>query len=183
MHKNVQQCLTVYNSAQPCNMFKRVKKLKMDSIGMNKERYPLWAPYLKTIIVRLKPEGSASIEVCYGVNSASTVEELIMIQKFITSFREAIQLAGIRPPEIIYDDGQLHRFGTSEKPGDKAGWYILYGDGIPAGSFGDWRTGANHSWHADVGRTFTEAEKLAHQKSNTMRQAREAAEEKGGIML
>jgi putative DNA primase/helicase len=102
-----------------------------------------------------------------------------MIQNFITSFREAIQLAGIRPPEIIHDDGQLHRFGTSEKPGDKAGWYILYGDGIPAGSFGDWRTGANHSWHADVGRTFTEAEKLAHQKKlNTMRQAREAAEEK-----
>jgi len=48
-----------------------------------------------------------------------------MIQNFITSFREAIQLAGIRPPEIIHDDGQLHRFGTSEKPGDKAGWYIL----------------------------------------------------------
>jgi putative DNA primase/helicase len=102
-----------------------------------------------------------------------------MIQNFITSFREAIQLTGIRPPEIIHIDGELHRFGTSDKPGDKAGWYILYGDGIPAGSFGDWRTGANHSWHADVGRTLTEAEKLAHQKKlNTMRQAREAAEEK-----
>ncbi len=97
----------------------------------------------------------------------------------IEQFREAIRLAGIKPPETICTDGQLHRFGTSEKPGDKAGWYILYGDGIPTGSFGDWRTGINHSWQADIGRTFTEIEKLEHQKKlDTIRQAREAAEEK-----
>ncbi len=97
----------------------------------------------------------------------------------ITQFREAIRLAGLKPPETIYTDGQLHRFGTSDKPGDKAGWYILYGDGIPAGSFGDWRTGASHSWHADIGRTFTEKEKLEHQKKlATMREAREVAREK-----
>ncbi len=97
----------------------------------------------------------------------------------ITQFYDAIRLAGLKPPETIYIDGQLHRFGTSEKPGDKAGWYILYGDGIPAGSFGDWRTGANHSWHSDIGRTLTEAETVEHQKKlNAMREAREAAEEK-----
>lgn len=55
----------------------------------------------------------------------------------ITQFRDAIGLAGLRLPETIHDDGQLHRFGTSDKQGDKAGWYILYGDGIPAGSFGE----------------------------------------------
>ncbi|HXH54441.1 MAG TPA: hypothetical protein VNK03_01685, partial [Gammaproteobacteria bacterium] len=82
----------------------------------------------------------------------------------ITQFREAIRLAGLKPPETIYIDGQLHRFGTSEKPGDKAGWYILYGDGITAGSLGDWRTGVNPIWHADIGRAFTEKENLEHQK-------------------
>jgi hypothetical protein len=35
----------------------------------------------------------------------------------ITQFRDAIRLAGLRLPETIYDDGQLHRFGTSDKEG------------------------------------------------------------------
>jgi putative DNA primase/helicase len=65
------------------------------------------------------------------------------------------------------------------KKGDKAGWYILYGDGIPAGSFGDWRTGANHTWRADMGRKLSEIEKLEYQKKlDIMRQACEAAEER-----
>jgi len=97
----------------------------------------------------------------------------------IAQFREAIRLAGLRLPETIYDDGQLHRFGTNDKQGDKAGWYILYGDGIPAGSFGDWRTGANHTWRADMGRKLSEQEASEHQKKvDAMRRAREQAEEK-----
>lgn len=97
----------------------------------------------------------------------------------ITQFRDAIRSAGLRLPETIYDDGQLHRFGTSDKRGDKAGWYILYGDGIPAGSFGDWRTGANHAWRADMGRKLSEQEAFEHQKKvDAMRRARELAEEK-----
>jgi len=56
-------------------------------------------------------------------------------------FSEVIRSAGIIPPEIINADGQLYRFSSNGKHNDRAGWYVLHGDGIPAGCFGDWRTG------------------------------------------
>ena len=59
----------------------------------------------------------------------------------LEQFRDAIRSAGLEPPDIIVADGKLRRFASNGKRGDDAGWYVLYGDGIPAGSFGDWRTG------------------------------------------
>jgi putative DNA primase/helicase len=35
---------------------------------------------------------------------------------------------------------------------------VFHGDGIPAGSFGDWRTGTREKWHADIGRDLSPAE-------------------------
>jgi putative DNA primase/helicase len=55
-------------------------------------------------------------------------------------FRLAILDAGLPSPEEIIDDGQIHRFSTNDKKGNKDGWYILYSDGIPNGLFGCWRT-------------------------------------------
>jgi putative DNA primase/helicase len=57
----------------------------------------------------------------------------------IDQFRDAIQAAGLTPPEVIDADGKLHRFASNGKRGDTAGWYVLHDDGILAGSFGDWR--------------------------------------------
>jgi putative DNA primase/helicase len=39
-------------------------------------------------------------------------------------------------------DGRIHRFGTRDRHGDDAGWYVLH-DAYPRshGAFGDWRTG------------------------------------------
>jgi putative DNA primase/helicase len=90
-------------------------------------------------------------------------------------FRDAIQAAGLIPPDVIEPDGKLHRFASNGKHGDDAGWYSLHGDGIPAGSFGDWRNGLSQTWRADIGRKLTPAEDAAHRaKVEAMRRERDA---------
>lgn len=92
-------------------------------------------------------------------------------------FRGAILSAGIVPPEVIEADGKLHRFASNGKRSDDAGWYVLHADGIPAGSFGDWRTGISETWRADIGRKLTPAEEAAHQaRVEAIRREREAEE-------
>ena len=80
--------------------------------------------------------------------------------------RDAIVATGMVPPREILLDGKLHRFasGTKGSPGhgDKPGWYIAFGDGIPAGRFGCWRSGIECAWRADVGRKLTQPEEMAH---------------------
>ena len=79
---------------------------------------------------------------------------------------DAIRDAGLEPPDNVILDGKLHRFksGTkgSAKAGDKSGWYVVFGDGVPAGRFGCWRMGFESPWRADVGRQFSPAEEMAH---------------------
>lgn len=78
---------------------------------------------------------------------------------------DAMRSAGLTPPTNIVIDGKLHRFnsGTKGKPGkDKSGWYLAFPDGVPAGTFGCWRAGLEHNWRANVGRTLTAAEEMAH---------------------
>src|SRR5215510_14440210 len=89
-------------------------------------------------------------------------------------FRDAIRSAGLIPPEPIKPDGKLHRFSSNGKHSDDAGWYVLYGDGIPAGAFVDWRTGISQTWRADIGRGLTAGEEAAHRaKAEAIRQQRE----------
>ena len=80
--------------------------------------------------------------------------------------RDAIAASGLIPPASVVLDGKLHRFKSGSKGapghGDKPGWYIAFGDGIPAGRFGCWRSGLESSWRADVGRAFSLAEEMAH---------------------
>ena len=98
----------------------------------------------------------------------------------IEKFRQAIQSAGLTPPDVIEADGKLRRFASSGKRGDDAGWYVLYGDGIPAGIFGDWRTGISQTWRADIGRKLTSEEAAANrERARAIRQVREAEEAKG----
>lgn len=95
----------------------------------------------------------------------------------VEQFRNAIQATGLTPPEVIEADGKLHRFASNGKRTDDAGWYLLHGDGIPAGSFGDWRTGLSQTWRADIGRILTPAEEAEHQaKMEAIRREREAQE-------
>ncbi|MHB8472910.1 MAG: DUF3987 domain-containing protein [Gammaproteobacteria bacterium] len=93
----------------------------------------------------------------------------------IEQFRDAIRSAGLEPPEVIDADSKLRRFASNGKRGDDAGWYVLHGDGIPAGSFGDWRTGINETWRADIGRTLTHAEVASLKaKADATKREREA---------
>ena len=82
--------------------------------------------------------------------------------------RDAIKGAGLEPPEEILMDGKIHRFrsGTKGAPGhgDKPGWYLVFGDGIPAGRFGCWRAGMEVTWRADIGRKLTQTEEMSHAK-------------------
>jgi putative DNA primase/helicase len=95
----------------------------------------------------------------------------------IGQFHDAIHAAGLTPPDVIEADGKLRRFSSNGKRGDCAGWYLLFSDGVPAGCFGDWRTGFTQTWRADIGRTLTPAEEAAHRdKTQAMRREREADE-------
>lgn len=62
-------------------------------------------------------------------------------------FIDAIAATGLIPPASVEADGRIHRFASDGRRGDDAGWYVLYADGIPAGAFGDWRTGIEQTWH------------------------------------
>ena len=95
---------------------------------------------------------------------------------------DAMRAAGLEPPDEILMDGKIHRFksGTKGTPGiDKPGWYLVFGDGIPAGRFGCWRMGMEVTWRADVGRKLTEFEEMAHaRRINESKVLREAALER-----
>ena len=81
---------------------------------------------------------------------------------FLDFFRDAIIGAGLTPPDEIVPDGKLHRFASNGKRADDSGWYVLHGDGIPAGSFGDWRTGLSETWRHNIGRPLTPVEAAEH---------------------
>lgn len=63
-------------------------------------------------------------------------------------FAQAIAASGLEPPDTIHADGVLHRFSATGIRSDRAGWYVLHADGIPAGMFGCWRTGLTQTWSA-----------------------------------
>lgn len=79
---------------------------------------------------------------------------------------DAIRQSGLEPPATIHFDGQLHRFSSGTKgsgnAGDKAGWYVAFSDNIPAARFGCWRLGVESTWRAEMGRTLSAAEEMAH---------------------
>lgn len=77
-------------------------------------------------------------------------------------FAGALQDAGLTPKEIVAD-GKLHRFDT-HKPGKKSGWYVLHGDGLAAGAYGDWATDLQETWCAKVERQFSDEERRAHRE-------------------
>lgn len=77
----------------------------------------------------------------------------------IDQFKTAMLAAGLTPPDVLIDDGVLHRFGR-----DKSCWYVLHSDGIAAGRFGDWRTGLDSTWCSKSDTTMTDAERQANRE-------------------
>lgn len=76
-------------------------------------------------------------------------------------FRSAIDAAGMTPPDELHADGRLHRFSPAGKRKDDAGWYVLHLDNIPAGTFGNWRTGEAQNWCAKTDNDMTPGERQA----------------------
>ena len=92
--------------------------------------------------------------------------------------REAMETAGIAPPDEIVMDGKIHRFNTGRKK-DKSGWYVFFADGVITGRFGDWREDIEGKFTADTGRTLTAAENMAlTQRLNDAKKARDEARQK-----
>lgn len=95
------------------------------------------------------------------------------------AFRAAMIADGLIPPANIIADGHLHRFATGDRPGDDAGWYVVFADAPQAGEFGDWRTGVRKRWRVAGGRHLTRAEDAAHRaRLAEIRRARDAEQKR-----
>ena len=92
---------------------------------------------------------------------------------------DAIINSGIDPDvSQVIIDGNIHRFNCSGRKG-RTGWYVAFPDGVPAGKFGDWRTGDEQTWRADVGRDMTAAEHMANtRRMEEAKQVRDAERKK-----
>ena len=71
----------------------------------------------------------------------------------IQDFRAAILAALGHAPEVI-EPGRFHRFGTSDRRGDSAGWCRLFDD-LRCGVFGCNRQGISETWSAADSVTMT----------------------------
>jgi putative DNA primase/helicase len=77
----------------------------------------------------------------------------------------AMLATGTPCPNLPIDDGELHRFHIDgDKRGSQNGWYVLHGDGVPAGTFGSWKTGLKQSWCAKTPANMSEAERQQHRQ-------------------
>ncbi len=93
------------------------------------------------------------------------------------NFRSAILAALGHAPELI-EPGRIHRFSTSGRVSDKAGWCQLFEDGR-AGVFGCFRSGMSSVWTARRRELMTPAERadmarrLIHAKTQRETQQRQ----------
>lgn len=83
----------------------------------------------------------------------------------VAAFERAMIDAGIVPEFTrggIVADGKLIRFHVKgDKKGTRNGWCVLFGDGVPAGEFGSWRTGQAETWCAKEASKITPDEQRA----------------------
>ena len=77
-------------------------------------------------------------------------------QAFRATLLEAL---GYAPAGI--DPGRLHRFATSDRPGDSAGWCKLFED-LRGGVFGCYRQGINEAWKASDGAVPNRVQRADH---------------------
>jgi phage/plasmid primase-like uncharacterized protein len=80
-----------------------------------------------------------------------------MTPDHVQEFRGAILAALGAAPDLI-EPGRIHRFSTSGRASDKAGWCQLFKDGR-AGVFGDFRSGMSLVWTAQRRDRMTSAQR------------------------
>jgi len=97
----------------------------------------------------------------------------------INQFNEAIRNAGLKPKQRVLGKGKVERFSIEgDDRNEKTGWAVLYLDGIPAGSFGDWRTGDKHTWCAVDRSTLAKNDQIAVTKMLAKAEMERAKEQK-----
>lgn len=92
------------------------------------------------------------------------------------NFRMAILAALGHAPELIAP-GRIHRFSTSARASDKAGWCQLFEDGL-AGVFGDFRSGMSSVWTAQRRELMTPAERADMVRRLTKAKAQRDAQQR-----
>jgi phage/plasmid primase-like uncharacterized protein len=92
------------------------------------------------------------------------------------NFRTAILAAMGNAPELI-EPGRIHRFSTSARASDKAGWCQLFEDGR-AGVFGDFRSGMSSVWTAQRRELMTAAERANMARRLTQAKAQRDAQQR-----
>ena len=75
----------------------------------------------------------------------------------VRQFRAAV-LAGLGHAPESMEPGRLHRFATSERTADKAGWCKLFDD-LRGGVFGCYRQGVSEAWRAGDGAALTRVQR------------------------
>ena len=94
-------------------------------------------------------------------------------------FRSEISKAGLSLPNELIADERIHRFASNGKPSDNAGWYVLFPDGIAAGTFGCWREDFKINWCSVDKATLTQSERYEFNKKITeAKKQREHEEER-----
>ena len=98
----------------------------------------------------------------------------------IAAFLDALRGAGIETDYLPQATGKMERFHVKgDKSGSKNGWLVLHLDGLPAGSFGNWKDGTSGTWCAKADKVMTPTERTAHrERIEAMRREREAEEAK-----
>ncbi len=97
-------------------------------------------------------------------------------QDIAEMFAKALSQEGLATKDKIIPDGKLHRFRVEgDKPGSKNGFYVLCGNGVPAGAFGCWKRGISQTWCAKPDRELTRAQRVQNRRRMLAAQkAREA---------
>jgi phage/plasmid primase-like uncharacterized protein len=96
----------------------------------------------------------------------------------VSDFRQAIEAAGLRPPDGIIADGTLQRCGTEGREHGSDGAYIFYSDPPPSGWFRNWRTGTEDSWSSGNGNMTPEQKRVLQERIERAKATRQAEEAK-----
>lgn len=79
----------------------------------------------------------------------------------IDQFRQAMNSAGLTPPELI-QPGRRHRFpGRQKSSKNRAAWCFMFDD-MRGGVFGDYSSGLDGCWQAHDATPYTDAQRLAN---------------------
>jgi putative DNA primase/helicase len=107
-------------------------------------------------------------------NGANAPMASLGLEKVGMAFRDALQGVFGRLDWLPLADGAIHRFHVSgDRAGSVNGWYILFGDGTPAGAFGSWKTGEAHHWNGG-GKVSSDGVNQIRERIEQARRQREA---------